>query len=167
MSFLTGSQVTPPTTVGGISAITGLDSTGQVPQAYQSLWSSALAPILAQAKESSGNLTGTGLSNNLGTAAGQSLSSFLLNYLGMTSGNANRLATSESYQPGLLNYLFQGLGAASPIISSLINSGGGGGTGTGPNWNAPNASVGATQDPSSSIQDIFNIAEIAASSGAL
>jgi hypothetical protein len=88
------------------------------------LFQQSLNPVLAQAKESAGSLTGSGLGNILGGAAGRSLSDFLLQAI---SGQANR-ATSlsqtllspgqKSYTPGFLDYLFQGASAAAPFLAA-------------------------------------------------
>jgi hypothetical protein len=137
MSFLTGKmQLTTGTDpaamglkgstlsrLGGVDPLTGLDSSGGIPPALMQLFHDQLGPALGQAKESAGNLTGSGLGNILGATAGRSLSDFLIN---MLSGRANR-ATSLTgqalqpqplgYKPGFLDYLFQGASAAAPFFA--------------------------------------------------
>lgn len=138
MSFLTG-KTTPTTATdpaygglksGVISSLSGVDPLtglkgGQVPQAYMDLFQSSLAPGLAQAKESAGNLTGSGLEHILGATAGRSTSDFLLNLLNQTGGRATSLLSSLlqpqqlGYQPGFLDYLFQGASSAAPLVKAL------------------------------------------------
>lgn len=100
---------------------------------YQKLFEQTNAHNFAQAKESAGNLTGTGFANKLGDAAAQAdaqQGSFLAQLLESSKqANANRLASlltpfintgvaapTTTYQPGFLDYLTQGgsqvLGAA-------------------------------------------------------
>jgi hypothetical protein len=139
MSFLTGKQV-PGTmvspdaaglrsrTIGRLSDVdplTGLEG-GKVPQAYMDLFQSHLAPILAQAKESAGNLVGSGSENIIGAAAGRSFSDFLLGLLNQTGGRAASLTAGYTspqpvaYQPGFLDYLFQGAAAAAPAVGGIV-----------------------------------------------
>ncbi len=111
--------------VGGVNPVTGLGPSGEIPQAYMDLFSKSLAPILAQAKESAGDLTGSGLGNVIGSTAGRSLSDFLLGILNQTAGRASGLYSQlaqplgqqVAYQPGFLDYWFQGLQAAAPIAA--------------------------------------------------
>jgi len=94
---------------------------------YKAMFAQNRAEALAGAKESAGNLTGSGLGNTIGAAAGRSVAgenAFLANLL-----NANQQAAAERYtrllggfatagvstpqtyyQPGFLDYLFQGAG---------------------------------------------------------
>ena len=123
MSFLTGKQQ-PATTasplLGSTNPITGLDPTGNIPSTYASLFQQSLAPTLAQAKESVGNLTGSSLGNVTGAAAGRSMSDFLLSYLNQAGGRATQLAQQPlGYQPGFLDYLFQGLSSSAPLLAKL------------------------------------------------
>lgn len=109
--------------LGGVDPLTGLDKTGGIPPALTQLFQSQLDPVLAQAKESAGNLTGSGLGNILGAAGGRSLSDFLLNMLNQRAGRATALTSQAispqqlGYKPGFLDYLFQGVGAAAPLIA--------------------------------------------------
>lgn len=92
---------------------------------YRRLFEQQNARTFAQAKESVGNLTGTGLTNTLGNAAAQASTSqgaFLADLLSRTqAANADRFAgvltpflntgvgpPQQSYQPGFLDYLTQG-----------------------------------------------------------
>lgn len=140
MSFLTGKQVTtgPQDASGlrqglinflnggggaqGFSTLLFGDTSGL--GTAQGLFQQSLAPVLAQAKESTGNITGSGLANTLGTAAGRSTSDFLTNFLNSTANRYSSLlgglATGGyggGYQPGFLDYLFQGLGQAAPLFA--------------------------------------------------
>jgi hypothetical protein len=160
MSFLLGKQVPGTMTspdaanlrrttldrLGAVDPLTGLEG-GKVPQAYMDLFQSSLAPVLAQAKESAGNLTGSGLGNITGAAAGRSLSDFLLHLLNQTGGRAAALTgeaiapQQAAYKPGFLDYLFQGAKAAAPFfagpagaIASAVGTGGGGGPGSPGPW---------------------------------
>lgn len=111
----------------------GLDTGTPDVSAYKDLFKQQNAENFAQAKEASGNLTGTGYANKLGAAARKAdveQGSFLANLFETAKqNNANRLATilspflntgvaapTTSYQPGFLDYLTQGgsqvLGAA-------------------------------------------------------
>jgi len=110
------------TTQGFGTALTG----GGVTDQEQSLFQKSLAPVLAQAKESAGNLTGSGLGNIIGTAAGRSTSDFLLNLLKQKASNYSSLLgglttagvgpPTYGHQPGFLDYLFQGAKAAAPFL---------------------------------------------------
>lgn len=140
MSFLTGKQVTTgPQDATGLrqgllSFLSGgggggfADILSGIPPgglgAAQGLFQQSLAPVLAQAKESAGNVTGSGLGNALGSAAGRSTSDFLLNFMNQYGNRASSLlgglstgGFSGGYQPGFLDYLFQGLGQAAPLIA--------------------------------------------------
>lgn len=101
---------------------------------YADLFSATRADALAQAKESAGNLTGTGYANILGDATARSLAEeqatlaqlgisnqqfqqqrneqFLRLLLGLTTQQAQ-----VGYKPGFLDYLFQGVGAAAPLFA--------------------------------------------------
>lgn len=101
---------------------------------YAKLFSATRADALAQAKESAGNLTGTGYANILGDSTARSLAEeqatlaglgiqsqqfqqqrneqFLRLLLGLTTQQAQ-----VGYKPGFLDYLFQGAGAAAPLIA--------------------------------------------------
>jgi hypothetical protein len=88
------------------------------------LFQSQLNPALAQAKESAGNLTGSGLGSALGSTAGRSLSDFLTNMLSQRANRATSLTgqllqpQQLGYKPGFLDYLFQGAGAAAPFLAA-------------------------------------------------
>jgi len=138
MSFLTGKMqptvATDPQASGlkwntlgylqNVDPLTGLDRGGGIPREFTDLFSSQLKPALAQAKESAGNLTGSGLDNILGATAGRSLSDFLLNMLNQRAGRATALTgqalqpQQQGYKPGFLDYLFQGASAAAPFIAA-------------------------------------------------
>ncbi len=85
---------------------------------------------LAQAKESSGNLTGSGFANAMGTTVNRSLAqedwilAQMLNaerqmqMQGMLGFSTAGVGPPENvYQPGMLDYLFEGLGKAAPMIA--------------------------------------------------
>lgn len=139
MSFLTGKmesvQRTDPQAMGlkqltlgrleGIDPFTGLDrGGGGIPPALMQLFQSSLDPVLAQAKESAGNLTGSGLGNIIGGTAGRSLSDFLTHILSQRASNATSLTgqlltpQTQGYKPGFLDSLFQGVGAAAPFLAA-------------------------------------------------
>lgn len=158
MSFLTGSQ--KELLPGDVQGFRGglLDFIRQQglgtalsgsPQAidlkpYMDLFGQRRAEGLAQAKESAGNLTGSGFANILGSAAGRSIfdeNAFLANLqenarqasaqrfmglLGLIPGVTGQVG----HQPGFLDYLFQGASAAAPFLGGL--GGGGGGRGGAP-----------------------------------
>lgn len=96
---------------------------------------------LAQAKEAAGTLTGSGFASRLGSEVSRSLAQenallaemlnqerqrILSALLGF--GTAGVGAPQPVYQPGFLDYLFQGAQSAAPIFAS---GGGGSGTSTG------------------------------------
>ena len=99
---------------------------------YQQLFAQQRSEALASAKESAGNLTGTGFANTLGTAAGRSASqdnAFIGQLLfNAQQGAANRFASllglpnqvqgQQAYQPGFLDYLTKGLGQAATIVAA-------------------------------------------------
>ncbi len=138
MSFLTGKMA--PTTqtdpaamglkgstlgyLGSVDPLTGLDKGGGIPPALMNLFHEQLGPTLAQAKESAGSLTGSGLGNIIGATAGRSLSDFLLSMLNQRAGRATALTEQAlqprqlGYKPGFLDYLFKGVGEAAPFIAA-------------------------------------------------
>jgi len=138
MSFLTGKMQpttgTDPAAMGlkgdvlsdlrNVDPLTGLDRGGGIPPALTQLFQSQLNPVLAQAKESAGSLTGSGLGNIIGATAGRSLNDFLLNMLSQRGGRATSLTERAldpqqlGYKPGFLDYLFQGAKAAAPFIAA-------------------------------------------------
>lgn len=96
-------------------------------KAYQDLFTMQNERSFAQAKESAGNLTGTGYGNRIGRAAGDAATAqggFLANLLEQSKqANASRLASvllpflnqgvgppQTQYQPGFLDYALQGAG---------------------------------------------------------
>jgi len=102
---------------------------------FTMLFQKQLGPVLAQAKESAGNLTGSSFGNIAGSAAGRSLSQFLLGILGQGS-NFAAPGTQQTHTPGFLDYLFAGLtqgasimpggkgaGNAGPLSSGAISAG--------------------------------------------
>ena len=105
---------------------------------YQKLFEQTNAHNFAQAKESAGNLTGSGFANKLGQAASQAdvqQGSFLAQLLEQSKqANANRLATilspfintgvappSQTYQPGFLDYAAQ---AGGQVLGAAGGAGG-------------------------------------------
>ncbi len=143
MSFLTGKQETitsVPSDVTGLrkglasflqnqgpeGAITGLGR-GENLDMFTKLFQDTLSPVLAQAKESAGNLTGSSLGNVIGTAAGRSTSDFLLNLLNQRASrfasllgglSTTGVSATPAYKPGFLDYLFQGAKAAAPFVAA-------------------------------------------------
>lgn len=104
--------------VGVTGAAKGPDGSYDLgPQA--DLFRQQLDPILAQAKESAGNLTGSGFANTLGKAAGRSTADFLQHLLEMRSRNYLQLlqGTPTAHQPGFLDYLMQGAKSAAPFFA--------------------------------------------------
>ena len=114
-------------------------------QPYMDLFTQQNTRNFAQAKESAGNLTGSGFANTLGARASEADSqqgAFLANLLeSRRTNDANRMASlllgvtqgagEKAYQPGFLDYALQGLGAAAPLIAaggSATSNGGAGGT---------------------------------------
>jgi len=125
MSFLLGKTNNPTGALAGqyASAYGDLLS-GKGNDPFTSLFQNELGPVLAQAKESTGNLTGTSLGNVEGTAAGRSLSSFLLGILGQGASFASPGA-QQTYTPGFLDYLFSGISKAAPALAGAFTGGGG------------------------------------------
>lgn len=142
MSFLTGKQETStaiPSDVVGLrkglasflqgqgfeGALSGLPQGGDF-SPFINFFQQSLSPVLAQAKESAGNLTGSGLGNIIGSTAGRSTSDFILNLMNQRASRfANLLgglttqgvSAQSGYQPGFLDYLFQGAQAAAPFLA--------------------------------------------------
>lgn len=125
MSFLTGKNNNPTGELAGQFASSyGKLLEGKGDDPFTSLFRRSLDPILAQAKESAGNLTGTGLGNSLGTAAGRSLVPFLLGILGQGASFASPGA-QQTHTPGFLDYLFSGISKAAPFLTHGLGGGGG------------------------------------------
>jgi len=119
---------------GGLGGLFPGTSTGNVDiQPYLDLFTMQNARNLAQAKESAGNLTGSGLATSIGQEAGRASTeqgAFLANlFEARRMGDANRRAqlllgalgspagsVTNAYQPGALDYLFQGASAAAPFF---------------------------------------------------
>lgn len=92
---------------------------------------------LRQAAEGAGNLTGSGFANTLGSAAGRSVAdenAFLANLMMQRKDNAAQnflrligyvpgLTGQQGYQPGALDYLFQGASSGAPLITALKSGG--------------------------------------------
>lgn len=92
---------------------------------FREAFAKTRAGTLAQAKESAGNLTGSGFANIMGTAAGRSAyeeNAFLAQLMEQSrQSNANRFLSmmgmipassgQMGYQPGFLDYLMQGAGS--------------------------------------------------------
>lgn len=163
MAGFTGSTETVENVPGDIQALRqgfasflmnqgfgGLDTGTPDVSAYQKLFKQTNANNFAQAKESAGNLTGSGFANKLGEAASQAdvqQGSFLAQLLESSKqANASRLAgllspfmntgvgpPSQVYHPGFLDYLGQGgaqvLGAAGSAGGFGKLFGGGGAAG--------------------------------------
>ena len=112
--------------IGGPSGVDPITGIGGSLEPFMSLFRQQLSPVLGQAKESAGNLTGSGLGNIIGSAAGRSMSDFLLNLLSQRAQRAYGLTSQLiapqqlAYQPGFLDYLFQGVGEAAPLIAKAI-----------------------------------------------
>jgi hypothetical protein len=95
---------------------------------YDDMFNQNRAMALAQAKESSGNLTGTGYANNLGSAVNRSLGEqnatlgSLLNQLAMAQygqENSNAQNNAQRFMQMLLQMSGQGVGP-----SQIVQSGG-------------------------------------------
>jgi len=124
---------------GGQGGYAPLDPS--VVEPYRQLFATTRADALGQAKESAGNLTGTGYNNILGTAAAGSLAqeNAQLAQLGMQNQElqfrqqqafAQLLAGLGSqqgqlaYQPGFLDYATQAAAAAVPFFTGIPGLGG-------------------------------------------
>jgi len=123
----------------GLNPPTQVDAASIAP--YQKLFADQNAQTFGQAKESAGNLTGSGLAAGLGTAAQRASTeqgSFLANlfenrrqqdaarFLQLVLGTLGSPAggVTNVHQPGLLEYAAQGASAAAPFFA-----GGAGGAG--------------------------------------
>lgn len=140
----------------GLFTEAGVDP--KVIQPYLDLFSQQNSRNLAQAKESAGNLTGSGVGNIIGQQAGKASTEqgafladlsermrqadrgFLLNAILGILGSPSAGQT-PTYTPGLLDYGVQGLSAAAPFLAEA--GGGGGGVLPGPNA-PPGISEGVT-----------------------
>lgn len=90
---------------------------------FQKMFADRRAFALAQAKESAGNLTGSGLGNVIGTAAGRSaseensfLAQLLENRFNAALQGVGNLKGEMAHQPGFLEYAAQGVGMAAPFF---------------------------------------------------
>lgn len=140
MPFLTGKQVesSPKDTQafrkelfdfiksqGLKTAATGF---AEIPKEYGPAFAQRRAEALAAAKESAGNLTGSGFGNVLGVAAGRSAleeNAFLANLQQQSADRFLRLLQlpaaytgQMTHQPGFLDYLFEGAGKAAPFLAA-------------------------------------------------
>lgn len=106
---------------------------------YRELFSANREAGIAQAKESAGNLTGSGYNNILGDSLRQTLAGenvtlanlglqqqqfrqnqqeqFLRLLLGLSTTGVG--PQGQAYTPGFLDYLFQGAGAAAPLVGAI------------------------------------------------
>lgn len=109
------------------TALSGLPLGGDIGP-LQSLFQQQLAPVLAQAKEAAGTLTGSSLGNILGATAGRAASDFLLNLLrqrqqafaSLAGGLATQGVNAQTfYQPGFLDYLMQAGREAAPLVATI------------------------------------------------
>lgn len=101
---------------------------------FQKMFEQNRAVGLAQAKESAGNLTGSGFANAMGSAAGRSIleeNAFLADLMNRNQqANAQRwlqlaggipgMGGQMAYQPGFMDYLLQG---GSQVASAAIMAG--------------------------------------------
>lgn len=109
---------------------------------YMDLFATQNARTLAQAKESAGNLTGSGLGNTIGARAGEAAAgenAFLSNLLEQhNQTSASRYASlilgalgspagqvQNYYQPGIMDYLLQGAGNVATAAAGAGAFGGG------------------------------------------
>ena len=123
---------------GGKGGYAPLDPS--IVEPYKQLFATNRADALGQAKESAGNLTGSGYNNILGTATAGSLAgeNAQIAQLGMQNQElqfrqqqafASLLAGLGSqqgqvaYQPGFLDYLTQGAAAAAPFFTGIPGMG--------------------------------------------
>ena len=116
--------------VGSSGLDTAMPSTTDLTP-FREAFAKTRAGALAQAKESSGNLTGSGYANTMGTAAGRSAyeeNAFLAQLMEQSrQANASRFlsmmglipqsAGTMAYQPGFLDYVMQGAKAAAPMLA--------------------------------------------------
>lgn len=132
--------------LGGLTPGTNPDPSQIEP--YQRLFRDTNAQNFAQVKESAGNLTGSGLGNNLGIAAQRASTeqgAFLADLIERRrQADANRWAqvvlgtlgspaggVSQTYQPGFLDYAIQGATAAAPFIAGPAGAAAAGGMAAG------------------------------------
>ena len=116
---------------GGLNP--GMPDPSQV-EPYRKLFADQNAQNFGQVKESAGNLTGSGLCQNLGLAAQRATTeqgAFLTNFLEQKrQADANRwmqivfnalnsqaAGVTYTHQPGLLDYAVQGASAAAPFLA--------------------------------------------------
>lgn len=121
----------------GLNPGTSVDAASAEP--YQKLFRDQNAQTFGQAKESAGNLTGSGLEKGLGNAAQKASTeqgSFLANLfenrrqsdaarmLQLVLGTMNSQAAGVSYthKPGLLDYASQAATAAAPFLAPGVGS---------------------------------------------
>ena len=107
------------------TAITG---SPDIPAAYAPAFAQRRAEALAAAKESAGNLTGSGFAHQLGVAAGRSAleeNAFLANLQQQSADRFMRFLQlpaaytgQMTHQPGFLDYLFEGAGKAAPFLAA-------------------------------------------------
>lgn len=117
---------------GGLNPSVSPDQASLEP--YQRLFRQQNAQNFAQAKESAGNLTGSGFANYLGNAAATAdaqQGAFLANlfeqrrqqdadrFLRLVLGSLGSPAggVTQMYQPGFLDYAFQGIQSAAPFLA--------------------------------------------------
>jgi len=122
----------------GLNPGTSVDAASIAP--YQKMFADQNAQTFGQAKESAGNLTGSGLGDSLGRAAGvasnaqggflanlfeqrrqQDASRFLQLILGTLGSPAG--GVTNVHQPGLLDYASQGAAAAAPFLAGGAGGG--------------------------------------------
>ncbi len=128
----------------GLNPGTSVDAASIAP--YQKMFADQNAQNFGQAKESAGNLTGSGLGNSLGRAAGvasnqqgaflanlfeqrrqQDAARFLQLVLGTLGSPAG--GVTNVHQPGLLDYASQGAAAAAPFLAGGAGAGAASGAG--------------------------------------
>lgn len=124
---------------GGQGGFAPLDPS--IVEPYRQLFAANRADALGQAKESAGNITGSGYNNILGTSLAGSLAgeNAQLAQLGMQNQQfqfqqqqafANLLSNltarqgQVAYQPGFIDYLMQGAQAAVPLFTGVPGAGG-------------------------------------------
>lgn len=115
----------------GLFPETAIDQKAMQP--YLDMFTQQNTRNFAQAKESAGNLTGSGFANTLGARASEAdvqQGAFLAQLMeARRTGDANRMAGlfanatqgagQKAYQPGALDYLFQGVGSAASLIKAI------------------------------------------------